>query len=245
MGIADVIPGVSGGTIAFITGIYERLIKSISQFKFKEFRKNDWKFFVPLGLGILTSLYIFSGIVSFLLENYPSLTYSFFIGLILASSFLIKKGTKSFGFEQIVFLIFGLVSAYAISGLTTIYVSHTLPFIFFSGGVAISAMILPGISGAFLLLLLNQYEFLLKSLHEKNLVVIATFGFGAIIGLLSFSRFLSYLLKNFREVTFYFLIGIMLGALRIPLTKVNFDILNLILIIVGFGIVLLVEKISK
>ena len=237
MGIADVVPGVSGGTIAFITGIYYRLINSISQikvlvllkavFSFKprklktELSRIDFPLFLPLGLGILISIFIFSKVVQQLLESWPGITYAFFFGLILASAVLIFKKSGAIKFEKIIFGVLGFIGAYVLAGLPIVQANHTLGFIFLSGALAIIALILPGISGAFVLLLLGQYEYLITALHEFNYSVILTFAIGGLMGLLSFSRLLNLLLHKFRGLTLFFLVGVMLGALRSPASNIS------------------------
>ena len=254
MGIADIIPGVSGGTIAFITGIYQRLILSLSELTIfsKLFLRGKWKLawkkvdfslFIPLGLGILLAMFLMSGIVTFLLDDYTGITFAFFFGLILASAIYIYTHIKKVTSEHFVLLILGVVVSYILTNLTASQIIPSLTSIFFGGMVAICAMLLPGISGAFILLLLNQYDYLLSAIHELNLLVIIVFGGGAIVGLLAFSKFLHYLLKKFKGLTFAFLIGIMLGSLRIPWEKmVNSSSHTLVLIffgLVGFVLVLL------
>ena len=261
MGIADVIPGVSGGTIAFITGIYDRLIHSIStidlsflkllirgnfQDSFKIIKKYDWGLFLPLGFGIITSIFLFSGLMQYLLQNHIAITFSFFFGLIAASAYLIYKHTAGIKFERLIFLVLGFVFAYSLSGFTAMSVNHSLPIIFLSAMVAICAMILPGISGAFILLLLGQYEFLVGKIHDLDLAVIGTFGVGAIIGLLGFSRILDKLLKSYHNLTIFFLIGLMLGSLRTPwikITSIEYTLTNVILFtVMGAVIVFFVEN---
>jgi len=236
MGTADVIPGVSGGTIALITGIYERLIHAISKIDFrfilyllegdiKSFKENikkeiDFQLFVPLLLGIGLAILTMSKVISFLLVNYTALTYAFFFGLILASANFVYKHVDAFSLKNIVFLIIGFIFALLFVGLNPIQANHSLPVIFLSGTVAICAMILPGISGAFILLLLNQYEYMIKILNNFQVLEIITFGFGALIGILSFSRILDFLLNNHKSITMAFLVGLMLGTLRLPYQKI-------------------------
>jgi len=261
MGIADTIPGVSGGTIAFITGIYSRLIHSISTIDFsflkllfqgrpKEayqvFRKIDFALFIPLLLGIVTAIIFFSKVISYTLVNYPAPTFALFFGLILASAILIYKKVDRLNFARIALSIIGIIVAYLIGNNAAANVNHSLPIIFLAGAVAICAMILPGISGAFILLLINQYEFLLDSLHSWNFPVIISFIIGAILGLLAFSKLLDYLIKNYKALTFSFLIGIMLGSLGIP-TKailnnggISFPVI--VLALIGFFSVFILEK---
>ena len=246
MGIADLIPGVSGGTIAFITGIYQRLIHSLSNLdfsfaalllkgKFKQsygaFNRNDLALFIPLGLGIAVSILSFSRIMNYLLLNQAAVTYAFFFGLILASAFVFLKHAGILKVEKFLFFILGLLVAYWLGGGVSVLLGNSLPVIFVSGMIAISAMLLPGISGAFLLLLLGQYQYIIEALHSHNLVVIAVFGAGALSGLLVFSKVIDYLLRNFKYLMISFLIGLMVGALRVPLRETTFSSLA-----IGFGL---------
>ncbi len=267
MGIADAIPGVSGGTIAFITGIYDRLLHAINSlrgrwlnlfFQNLFFQRNfkqalaalgeiHFSFLIPLGLGIILSLYFFSGIVNKFLTSYPALTFSFFFGLIAASIWLLFQKVKMTSFHNALSLLCGFVIAYLIAGATAAAVSHSLLVIFFSAALAICAMILPGISGAFVLLLLGQYQFLLQSLQEFNLPVIFTFAMGALLGLLSFVKLLDYILHHYRAVTMSFLVGLMIGSLRIPFVSIaeNGGVSLFVLLsgAAGFILVLILEKI--
>lgn len=257
MGIADVIPGVSGGTMAFITGIYPRLISSISKVDYLSFLKGrfkkglksvDFSLFVPLGLGIVTAILLLSSLITSLLDSFPGQTFALFFGLILASAYVIWKVTRKMQKEHLIIVGLGFVVAYLITGLTTTYSNHSLPFIFIAGAIAICAMLLPGISGAFLLLVLNQYAFLLNALHTKDLLVVVTFILGAFAGLFLFAKLLNYLLKNYKTFLFSFLIGIMLGALRLPLQEIrvsNVSYLSMgLFALIGFVIVVVLEKVG-
>ena len=230
MGMADAVPGVSGGTIAFITGIYHRLVHAISKVhvsllikgKFKKFFKQiDFTLFVPLGVGIGIALFLFSKLIKYLLENQPVITFSFFFGLILASALVMFKSMGKLKFEKILFAVVGFIFAFVLSSPSSFSFGHSLPFIFISGAIAICAMILPGISGAFLLLLLGQYHYIITAIHEFNLKVIAIFGFGALTGILSFSKLLDYLMHHFKPLIISLLIGLMLGSLRIPVREIG------------------------
>lgn len=226
MGGADVIPGVSGGTIAFITGIYEELLDAIKSFdgealilikrlELKAFwRKVNGSFLVAVLGGLLTSLLSLAKLMNHLLVTYPIPVWSFFFGLILVSSPLILKEIKQWSFGVFVAFLSGIAFAYWITIISPAQTPSNLFFIFFCGALAICAMILPGISGAFILLLLGKYEFMLKSLVELNLTIIAVFALGCIVGLLSFSRFLSWILKFYRFPTLALLAGFMLGSLN-------------------------------
>lgn len=262
MGSADIIPGVSGGTIALITGIYERLIHAISRidFKFilylfkgdfKRFKQSvvqeiDFALFIPLLLGIGIAVLTMSKVISFLLIAYPAATFAFFFGLILASAIFVYKHVDELNVKNIAFLIIGFIFAIIFVGLNPIQANHSLPIIFISGAIAICAMILPGISGAFMLLLLNQYEYMINVLNHLQFVEIITFCMGALIGILSFSRFLNYLLTNHKSVTMAFLVGLMIGTLRLPYEKIAFSVESPVVIVVtaviGFILVFLLER---
>ncbi len=245
MGIADVIPGVSGGTIAFITGVYNRLIRSLSTISFREWKKIDWSLFIPLGLGIGAAIFFLSGVMSYLLAELAGVTFAFFFGLIVASAFVLYNKIGAKNFERIVFLVLGLLVGYVLAGAATLVTNHSLLVIFISGFIAISAMLLPGISGAFLLLLLGQYEYVVNAIHDLDLLVVGIFGVGALCGLFGFSRVIDWLLRKARGIMLFFLVGLMVGSLRIPYGEIvashqNWWIL-LVAGIVGFGVVFLLE----
>lgn len=226
MGAADVIPGVSGGTIAFITGIYEELIETIrsidavsikllTQFEFRQFWiKINGNFLLAVVSGLITSLLTLAKLMNYLLTTFPIPVWSFFFGLILISAPLILREIKIWTFKTIIVGIAGIIIAYWITITTPAQTPSSLYFIFFCGAVAICAMILPGISGAFILLLLGKYEFMIKSLVDLDFAVVFVFMAGCIVGLLSFSRFLSWTLKHYRFPALALLAGFMLGSLN-------------------------------
>ncbi len=247
MGTADIIPGVSGGTIALITGIYERLIFGIKRINFNLKESVDWEFFVPLLLGIGCAFLALSRIIKFFLSDFPGLTYAFFFGLILASAVIVYKKTGKLNFKDFLFLLIGFAFAFLFVGLKDLETEHTLLVIFFSGMIAICAMILPGISGAFILLFLNQYEYMLEVLNNFIFVEIFTFVGGAFLGIITFSRILSYLLKRYKSHTFSFLVGLMLGSLRLPYREIIADFSPWVLLpaLVGVVLVFILEKKSR
>lgn len=226
MGTADVIPGVSGGTIAFITGIYDELIQSIRSVDisllkklFKGNLKEFWKslngsFLFSVLAGIGTSLISLAGLMSWLLLSYPIQVWSFFFGLILVSAPLIFRDIPNWDFKIFLSFLSGVVIAYLITVLTPAETPTNYPFLFFCGALAICAMILPGISGAFILLLIGKYQFMIDSLVSLNIPVIAVFVAGCVVGLTAFSHFLNWLLKNYRSITLAMLAGFMLGSLN-------------------------------
>ena len=226
MGVADVIPGVSGGTIAFITGIYDELIGSIRSInldllrkllkgEFSEFWKSlNGNFLLSVLAGIATSLFSLASLMSWLLESYPVPVWSFFFGLILISAPLIFREIPQWKISTYLSLVAGVILAYIITILTPAETPVNLPFIFFCGALAICAMILPGISGAFILLLIGKYQYMIDSLRTLNIPVILVFVAGCAIGLTAFSHVLNWLLKKYRPVTLAMLAGFMLGSLN-------------------------------
>ena len=225
MGVAEIIPGVSGGTLAFITGIYNELINSIRSINFESISfltklklRKFWKhvngnFLLTLVLGMITSIVLFSRIISFLLTNYNFHIWGFFFGLIISSAILISRNINDLSLKNYVFLIFGLFVSGSISLLSPSSSPNSSFFIFLSGAIAISAMILPGISGSFILVFLSKYEFILNSLNNFDMNVLSVFIMCCIFGLLTFSRLLSYLFNRFNDVVISVLVGFLLGSL--------------------------------
>lgn len=229
MGTVDIIPGVSGGTMALILKIYDKIIDQLQKINLvllKNFLKGrfqlvfaqiDLRFLLALILGIGTAIMSLAHLISWGLEKYPVYLFSLFFGLIIASSILLipKKNIKG---ASIIFLILGFIIAWIITSLTSANTPENYAFIFLSGALAICAMILPGISGSFILLLLGKYEFILNTIKNpfilNNLIIIIIFILGCIVGLLAFSRFLNFLLKKYYAPTLMLLIGFMLGSLN-------------------------------
>ena len=226
MGTADVVPGVSGGTIALITGIYERLLsaiksvdaealKFISKFQIKHFWKHiDGNFLLVLLAGIATSIITLAKVVTYLLDTYPIQLWSFFFGLIIISAILVLRNVKSWNLGKVLSLIVGDIIAYMITEATPAATPEGLWFIFLSGAIAICAMILPGISGSFILLIMGKYEFIFNALNDRDIPVILTFMAGCVVGLLSFSRVISWLFKKYHDIAIALLSGFMLGSLN-------------------------------
>ena len=226
MGAADVVPGVSGGTIAFISGIYEELINSINSINLslfslwkKEGFKAVWKqvngnFLISLILGILISIFSLAKGLSWLLDNEPILLWAFFFGLVLASVFFVGKEITKWNLGTVTVFVLGAVLAYLITELPANENTGSLPYLFLSGALAICAMILPGISGAFILVLLGSYKTVLDAVHQRDLVVILSVGLGCVVGLLSFARVLKWMFKNYRVPTLALLTGFILGSLN-------------------------------
>jgi len=226
MGAADVVPGVSGGTIAFISGIYEELLETINSVNLgalktlkKEGVKAAWKsingnFIVTLILGIGISISSLAKLISYLLEAHPILIWSFFFGLVLASIVYVGKQVKSWNIGTVVSLIIGTGLAFWVTVLPPMTNSNELWFIFVSGMIAICAMILPGISGSFILLLMGSYQAVLGAVKDKDLLTIGVFMAGAIIGLLSFSKVLKWMFAKYHDLTIAVLTGFLIGSLN-------------------------------
>jgi len=286
MGAADVVPGVSGGTIAFISGIYEELlssIKSINIYNLNLLIKgnikgfwtaiNGW-FLVTLFGGIGASILSLAKIITGMLDSHPQLVWGFFFGLIIASILFIGKSIKKFNMLSIGSLIIGAGIAYWITILEPSELGTPLWFVFISGSIAICAMILPGISGSFILLLLGMYKYVLTSIKDLNILVLGVFAAGCITGLLSFSRVLSWLLSKHNDIALAVLTGFMIGSLNkvwpwkiitkyrtnshgneVPFLQENISPMNyegdsqLIMVIglsiVGFLVIFIMEKFAK
>ncbi|WP_339386517.1 DUF368 domain-containing protein [Vibrio caribbeanicus] len=225
MGAADVVPGVSGGTIAFITGIYDTLLESIRRINpslVSIIKKDGFKaafqhingiFLVVLFSGILFSIATLAKLISWLLEHHPIPLWSFFFGLILVSVFHMLKQVQTKSISRFIFLLFGVGFAYAITVLHPLELEPSSLNILIVGAVAICAMILPGISGSFILLLLGMYAPILGAVKSLEISILLLFALGCICGLLSFSHLLSWLLNRFRDITLVFLTGLMIGTL--------------------------------
>ncbi|MBL4653166.1 MAG: DUF368 domain-containing protein [Flavobacteriales bacterium] len=286
MGAADVVPGVSGGTIAFISGIYEELLNSIKSINIDSLKillkgnvKDFWVtingwFLVTLFGGIGVSNVSLAKIITHLLDTYPQLVWGFFFGLIIASILFIGKSIKRFNFQSIASLVIGAVVAYWITILEPSELDTPLWFVFVSGAIAICAMILPGISGSFILLLMGMYKYVLDSIKDLDALVLGVFATGCVTGLLGFSRVLSWLLKKYNDIALAVLTGFMIGSLNkvwpwkittkfrtnshgeeVPFLQENISPLNydgnsqLIMVIslsiVGFLVIFLMEKFAS
>lgn len=286
MGAADVVPGVSGGTIAFISGIYEELLETISKVNFNALKvlkkdgiKAAWNhingnFIAALLSGIAISIISLAKLITYLMEFHTVVLWSFFFGLIISSIYLVGKKIKQWNFAKIISLIIGSAFAYYITILPPMSSPDALWFIFLSGAIAICAMILPGISGSFILLLLGSYEFILTSLKDIKLTIIAVFAAGCITGLLSFSRFLNWMFKKYHDLTVALLTGFLVGSLnkiwpwkKVLETRINshgkvvpyieenvlpqhFDgnpqlLMATIMLLIGFFLIVVIEKIAS
>ncbi|MFT7157017.1 MAG: putative membrane protein [Parvicella sp.] len=226
MGAADVVPGVSGGTIAFITGIYEELLTSISNINLKALKvlrqdgiKSFWRhinanFLIALLLGVAISFVSLAKLVTYLMENHIITLWSFFFGLVAASILYVGKQVGKWNVNTIVSLIVGAIVAYSVTILPPLGGSESSIFIFFSGFIAICAMILPGISGSFILLILGAYKPVMAAFSDFNVTILGMFGAGCVIGLLSFARVLKFLFTKYKDITIAVLTGFLIGSLN-------------------------------
>lgn len=285
MGAADVVPGVSGGTIAFISGIYQELIDTINSFNFtaiKIFKTKGFKeafnyvngsFLISLLAGIGLSVISFARLFKWLIEVHPILIWSFFFGLVLASIYFVGKQIKKWNFATVINLLFGTLIAYYITVMPVMQTNNQPWFLLLAGALAICAMILPGISGAFILLLLGMYKPALEAIHNFDIKKIALLGLGAVIGLLSFARILKWLFVNYKNQTLAVLTGFIIGSLnkiwpwkktltwytnskgvKLPLTEESISpfqidnnqlLMAVLLAIVGFSLILFLERIGS
>jgi putative membrane protein len=226
MGAADIVPGVSGGSIALIAGIYQELLDSINSISLANFKillrgepKQFYKavngsFLLSLLLGIMTSIFVLSKLITYLMEEHPIPLWSFFTGLILVSAFLILKEIKRWHLGVVLAILIGTFVAWWVTNLPPTTTPDALWFTFLSGSIAICAMILPGISGSFILLILGQYEGILQAVTERNFLKLFVFAAGCIVGILSFSRLVSWLLRKYYSITIGLLSGFMLGSVN-------------------------------
>jgi putative membrane protein len=226
MGAADIVPGVSGGSIALIAGIYQELLDSINSFSLdnlklltkgevKRFYKAvNGSFLLSLLLGIMTSIFSLSTLITYLMSDHPIPLWSFFTGLILVSAFLILKEIKRWNLGVVVAVLIGTAFAWWVTNLPPTTTPNAIWFTFVSGAIAICAMILPGISGSFILLIMGQYEPILQAVNDRNFLKLFVFAAGCAVGILSFSRVVSWLLKKYHSATIGLLSGFMLGSVN-------------------------------
>jgi putative membrane protein len=287
MGLADIVPGVSGGTIAFVTGIYDELLSSISsvnkefvklllKLKIKDaFEYINGKFLVTLGFGIASAILLTSRLMHYLLHTYPDHTWGLFFGLILASIFYISKSIeKPFKSKHVSQFLFGTIVGVALVSLIPVSSENSYLNIFLSGSVAICAMILPGISGSFILLILGKYAFITGALkapfNDNNLIFILIFCVGCFVGILSFSKLLNFLMHKYHQAMITILTGFMFGSLKKiwpwkevlesvvirnkthVLEEANIlpdmsssTIFTILFMLIGFGLVFLIEFLGK
>lgn len=226
MGSADVVPGVSGGTMAFILGIYQELLEAISAIntrfvrsllglRFREaFARFPWSFLLVLGAGIAIAIITFAEVLAWALVQVPSLVWGFFFGLVLASIFVVRRRVGRWSPVIILALVGSAIFMYWLVGRLPAQGPDAPWFLFISGALASCGMILPGISGAFILVLLGEYEYLLNALVNRDLTTLIIVGAGAVIGLLSVARLLRWLFRHHHDITVAALMGLMVGSLR-------------------------------
>lgn len=228
MGAANVIPGVSGGTIALITGIYERLINAIKSFDMTALKlllKLQWRalakhidlaFVLPVGLGLVTAILSLAKLFAFLFKNYPVFIWAYFFGLVLASVYFVGKTVKKWYWATYLSFVIGTLIAIAVTILHPAVENDNPWYLFLNGIIAIISMILPGLSGSFVLILLGNYQLVaIDGINHLNLKVLLPFAAGAIVGLIGFSHVLSWLFKRYRHQTIALLTGFILGSLSI------------------------------
>ncbi|WP_026950762.1 DUF368 domain-containing protein [Algoriphagus mannitolivorans] len=226
MGAADIVPGVSGGSIALIAGIYQTLLDSINSFNLenlsllkklevkKFYKAVNGSFLLSLLLGILTSVFALSKVITYLMSEHPIPLWSFFCGLILVSAFMILRDIKRWHLGVVLAVLLGTVLAFWVTNLPPTASPDAKWFVFVAGAIAICAMILPGISGSFILLILGKYETILQAVSEKDIFTLALFASGCVVGILSFSRLVAFLLRKFHSTTIGLLSGFMLGSVN-------------------------------
>jgi putative membrane protein len=284
MGCADVVPGVSGGTMAFILGIYEELVDSIRMFTMPDTIKTllrldvkqaliilPWRFLLALGLGIATAIVTMARPLEWLLEHHPVYLWSFFFGLIIASIIVVRVRVESWNIKTVGGLLIGTIVGYLIVTLTPVETPNQPWFLFLSGVIAICAMILPGISGSFLLVILGKYQQILSAVNDFDFLTLIWVALGAGVGIVSFAQVVGWLFKNYSDMTISVLIGLMAGSLWkiwpwkntletftkpsgeiIPLVQENIIpafgsevVLAIILAIIGFGLVVMMERLAN
>ncbi len=226
MGASDVVPGVSGGTMAFVLGIYEELINAIKSFDLKSVQflatlkirlllnRISWQFLLAVGFGIFTAVFTLARVLGWLLQNTPVLVWSFFLGLILASVLSVSRRIEKWSPSACVCLLGGITGTYFLVGVVPVETPNTPWFLSLCGAVAICAMILPGISGSFMLVLLGKYQYILGAVNNRDFAVLALVAAGACVGIVAFSRLLGWLLGKYHDLMVAALIGLMLGSLR-------------------------------
>lgn len=268
MGMADVIPGVSGGTMAFILGIYDELIDAIRavvpfvrnllSLRWHEaFEQFPWRFLLALAIGIGAAILSLAKFLHWAMDEYPVLVYSVFFGLIVASVYVVRRRVRQWNLPPLLAVVLFAAGAYLLMGLRPAETPNALWFIFLSGMIAICAMILPGISGAFILVLLGKYQYILGALISLDIVTVLVFMSGAAVGIVSFANVLRWLLDHHHDLTVAALVGFMLGSLR-ELWPWKVDKVNILpaafngeaalaigLMLLGFAAVILVETIAE
>lgn len=227
MGAANVIPGVSGGTMAVITGIFHRIVAALSTLgdaetyklfftgRFKDFwKKIDGAFILALGIGILVSIFSIAKLLGYTMDHYPVETWAFFFGLIVASALIMLADVKSWKFPDVVLVLAGVALGVAVCLLSPTETPDSLWFIALCGAIGVCSMILPGISGSFILLVLGKYHYIMiEAVNNLNLVVLGTFAVGGVIGIVLFAKFLNWLMSRWERATMLVLTGFIIGSL--------------------------------
>ena len=242
MGTADVIPGVSGGTMALLLGIYQRLLEAIRSFDLTLLRivaRRDWggafahidiAWLVPLGIGIFAALMFFTRVISLpgLINSHPEAVFGFFFGLITASIVVLLKGLRRFEGADYLFVVSGIITGWLIVNIVPVATPDATWFIVLSGALAISALILPGISGSFILLILKKYAYILNAIGNFDFSIIIPFALGAVLGLIGFSRVLTWLLRHYYQRTLVTIVGVLIGSLWIiwPFQQRSYEIVH-------------------
>ncbi|KAB8137969.1 DUF368 domain-containing protein [Gracilibacillus oryzae] len=244
MGASDVVPGVSGGTIAVVLGIYDRLIEAINGLFSKDFKKH-LLFLIPLGIGVLSAIFILAGLIEWLFEHYPRPTQFAFLGLIIGVlPFLFNQSNakKNFKVNHYVFILIGIAIVGSMVFFqtgepepVTEFTSATYLWLFGSGFIASAAMILPGISGSFLLLVIGSYTTIISSIKNLNIVVILVVGIGILLGILIMSKLIHYFLENFPYVTYAFVIGMVIGSVFVIFPGWPVDVMETVVSILTFA----------
>lgn len=226
MGAANVVPGVSGGTIALITGIYEEIIEALNSLmepstwkamfhgRFKEFWNSiHGTFLLSLGIGVVLSIFSLAKLMEFVLSHYPEQTWAFFFGLIIASSVIMFRNIKDWKMADVLWTLLGVALGLVVCTLSPTTTPDDAWFIFICGAIAICTMILPGVSGSFILVIFSKYDYIMSAVAELNIPVLIEFGLGCVIGILAFSKFLHWLLGKAERQTMTVLLGFVLGSL--------------------------------
>lgn len=280
MGAADVVPGVSGGTIAFITGIYERWVAALSSIGLDAIKKLfnsgsltagiaaawrhvDGTFMVSLFAGIIVSMLSLAKVIKWLMEHQPIALWSFFFGLVVASVIILMRQVRAAEEMNAKTLVLFIIGALVAGGISLIPTGQTAElsyvFLFFAGALAICAMILPGVSGSFILVLIGAYEVFINALSAVNIAALASFGVGAAIGLLSFARLLKWLFARYHTATLSLMTGFVAGSLvkiwpwktdvlpRLPSMSMSADQIGtgIVMMVVGFALILMMEAVAN
>ena len=272
MGAADIVPGVSGGTMAFILGIYHELLNAIKAVDARFFRllltlrlkdainHIPWRFLLSLGTGIIVAILTLAHLLETQLDQNPTRVWAFFFGLVLASVITVSRTITNWNIKLISAVLIALVCTYLLLGVTSVNTPETPSFLLISGALAITAMILPGISGAYVLVLLGKYRYILSAVNNRDLFTLALVFAGALIGLATFSRILSWLFKRYHNATVATLTGLMLGSLRRiwpwkdpnsisnPALPSHLDsevAISIVLCVVGLSIVFLITSLTS